>query len=525
MAKSTVGVLNVIIGANSQQFLAAMSATRAHIGSIASTLKTAVAGTIGFAGLSAIQGFASDSMRLSMELEKIGASFRTIAKDDALAGKSIEELRAFADISPFGMEETFQAARKLIGTGTPIKALIPNLRILGEVAAGSGGDIGLMAKALSDIGAKGHLAAQETNQFSDQGVNLLGALATMYGKTRDEVLAMREAHQITARDVRKALLQMATGSGTYAGGMNRFAQTNAGQLEQVRAQWARAKTQLGDAITPIMIRLAAMGTVVARALSSIKKETIESTLKFGAWVAATAAFLWTGRQIVRVAMLVVSAYRAMSIASTISQALQGPKGWAVIAAGLLAASSAAYAVNKAFENVNAEVSTFAEMTQEEIDAFLGPMADQSKAVNEELEKAASKLDQMRDKGRQVAESLRTPMEIFADEIREAKTLLDAAVISGETYARWVAKAREDFQESQKAAEKIRDAQEGVGAAVRGTTAGFSAVAESRRNLEALKRQEELEKQQLAALKRQEAQLRAIEQNTKVEPIDARIVRM
>jgi ribosomal protein S20 len=100
---------------------------------------------------------------------------------------------------------------------------------------------------------------------------------------------------------------------------------------------------------------------------------------------------------------------------------------------------------------------------------------------------AKALEQLKQKGDQLAQSLRTPMEKFVDAAREAGKLAEAGAISGETYARAMEAAKQELLDSEQSARRIKDLQAapGTAAAERFTGAGLSAVNSGRREWDRL----------------------------------------
>lgn len=492
MSKATVGRLNVIISANAQQMVADLSRAQGQISAFASSLKSIAGGFVMASIAAPLVGFAKESVKLAMDLEKVSAGFVTIAKDGKLAAKTLEDLRKFADVSPFSTEEVIASARKLLGTGTAMQDLLPTMRVLGEISAGAGADIGLVAKALSDVTSKGHLAAQETNQFADQGINIIAELAKMYGKSRSEVLEMRAAHEITARDVRQALLNMTTGTGQFAGGMERLAQTSGGKLEELMSQFNRLKTEIGQALMPTVV----MFMAAARRIIVAFNELSETVPK---WLA--------------------------NIADKIGVATRELLRFAKIAAALSSLASSVGILGESFGAASESVAKFGEMSQADMESFLGPVVENAEKLDETIDDASKKFDKLRDKAAQITKELRNPSEIFADTMKELQELLDVGLITVETFDRGFEKAKDRLVKSLDTAKQLRDVSKGVGAAVRGTSAGFSAVQEGNRALETLKEQQKIEQQQLAVLKKAEAALEEIQKNTKTPPIEAKVVSM
>lgn len=114
-----------------------------------------------------------------------------------------------------------------------------------------------------------------------------------------------------------------------------------------------------------------------------------------------------------------------------------------------------------------------------IDASARKPAEMKK-VDDAAQSAAKALADLQKQGEAFTNALRTPFEIIHDNVTEAHRLLEAGVISADTYSRSLAKAREDLAQQARSAREIREqlsAQMGgpVAALQFGTQAAISGV--------------------------------------------------
>ena len=137
---------------------------------------------------------------------------------------------------------------------------------------------------------------------------------------------------------------------------------------------------------------------------------------------------------------------------------------------------------------------------------LAAAAAEQKAI-EETAKAREALEK---KGASLTASLRNPMEMYNDTLADLNSMLDAGVISWETYGRAVEKAQEDIKNSEEfKAKEIKVAErQAIGVTLRGRGA-FSIQQKQQRTLEKLR---EEERQQLRQLKQQTALLQQLNNN-------------
>ena len=137
---------------------------------------------------------------------------------------------------------------------------------------------------------------------------------------------------------------------------------------------------------------------------------------------------------------------------------------------------------------------------------LAAMAAEQKAIEE----AAKAREALEKKGAKLTESLRNPMEMYNDTLGDLNAMLEAGVISWDTYGRAVAKAQEDVKKSDEFKKKeIKVAErQAVGVTLRGR-GGFSIQQKQQRALEKIREEERL---QLVEQKRQTELLKQLNNN-------------
>jgi tape measure domain-containing protein len=148
-------------------------------------------------------------------------------------------------------------------------------------------------------------------------------------------------------------------------------------------------------------------------------------------------------------------------------------------------NSALESWNKFWGNTPKDAGKFAPLDMKLIEQGMKPMEQAVDKVKEAADAAAKAIEDMNKQGAALAQSLRTPGEKFVDDARHFQKLLTAGAISGETYARAMAKAREELDGQARSAQQIRDnlaRQQGgpVAALQFGTQAAISAISQSQR---------------------------------------------
>lgn len=271
---ASLGTLSVDIGAKTQQFTSALTQAAARAADFAknagasfnrvSTEAKGMAGGIGqmFAAIqisnmvdraaNSILGLAKNVISLSADAEVMTQKFEVLTGNVGKGAAMFRELERFAARTSFSVQSAGDAATLLLAKGVQQNDLVPTMQLLGDLALGNEEKLGFLAKAYSDVQAKGRLMAQEQNQFAENGINLFEILGASTGKNAAELLAMREAGEITFDMLQAGLIQATAKGGKFFQAMEKGNKTFWGQLTTVQENIASIGRMLGDMVLPQM---------------------------------------------------------------------------------------------------------------------------------------------------------------------------------------------------------------------------------------------------------------------------------
>lgn len=188
-----------------------------------------------------------------------------------LAGAYLNQLTKYAQVTPYNTEQMAQFSNQLLATGVAASKVVPNIKLLGNLAAGDAYRFQLLAKALGDVEAAGRLLGPEVKQFTNANINIRKAIADMYFD--GNIMKMLEAMQdgaISADMVRKALegwadatnaseMMKAINEGTISG---QWASLNEEIKEQARL--------LGEDVAPEIAKLIGQFRKLFESVQNIK---------------------------------------------------------------------------------------------------------------------------------------------------------------------------------------------------------------------------------------------------------------
>lgn len=171
-----------------------------------------------------------------LETENAVASFIPKFGGDMQRAKAfVADLNKVAAETPFEFIDIAKAADMMIGFGVATeKDVIPQMKMLGDLAGGNAERLNSIALAYSQSMAAGKLNMQDVNQLINAGVPILGELAKMYGVNVGQIRKMIEQGQIMSKDTQKAFRNMTSAGGMFFNGMKIASETTAGKLSTLR---------------------------------------------------------------------------------------------------------------------------------------------------------------------------------------------------------------------------------------------------------------------------------------------------
>lgn len=187
-------------------------------------------------------------INLSANAEQAEVAFTTMLKSSNLAKAVLSELEQFAASTPFQLNSLRDGAKQLLNAQVTASNLTDRLRMLGDIAAGTGKPIGDFVRIFAKVKSTGKVSLETLNQLAERGVPIYSALQAQLGKSREEMLQMISRGKVGFTELDGALTSMATGAGVFAGGMAAQSQTLSGLFSTLKDNVSFAMRALGTEI-------------------------------------------------------------------------------------------------------------------------------------------------------------------------------------------------------------------------------------------------------------------------------------
>lgn len=196
---------------------------------------------------------------LGIEMEQTRVSFTTFLGDAEKANKAISDLNEFSNVTPFDNAQVIKAGKGLLAFGVSQDKLIPSLKKIGDISAGTGKDFNELATIYGKARVAGTLYAEDINQLVEAGVPIMGEFAKALGTTEDQVKKMASQGKLKFKDLENAFSNLTGEGGRFFNLMEKQSKTVGGRLSELQGKLQMAGIAIGTALLPAIGLFADLG--------------------------------------------------------------------------------------------------------------------------------------------------------------------------------------------------------------------------------------------------------------------------
>ena len=253
----TVRKLNISITTNTESAEEGMRRLSGHADNTKSKFKSLDLGVTdlirSFGALFAIQGaigVASNSLKLATDAEMMNVQFKVLLGNGDKAKAVLSDLNKFADVTPFEPDQVIKAGRALLAVGTSTEKLMPSLKAIGDVAAGSGKDFNELVNIFAKNKSSNLIQGEDLNQLVEAGIPIMDEFAKRFGITGEnagsKIRDMASKGKIQFKDLEAAFENMSKEGGKYANMMDALSQTTGGKWSTFQGYIKAVEKQFGE---------------------------------------------------------------------------------------------------------------------------------------------------------------------------------------------------------------------------------------------------------------------------------------
>jgi tape measure domain-containing protein len=180
------------------------------------------------------------------EMEQYTTSLEVMLGSTEKASAMIAEMREFAAKTPLTLDNVISSGTLLMGYGADESSLIDTMTKLGDLASGNAEKMDRITLAYGQMLAKGKVTGEELRQMAEAGVPLQAALAESIGVTGEEFSKMVSKGEVGIDALNKAITELTTGDGKFAGMMEKQSQTMHGMLSTLQDNISEFFRKMGE---------------------------------------------------------------------------------------------------------------------------------------------------------------------------------------------------------------------------------------------------------------------------------------
>lgn len=185
-----------------------------------------------------------EGVGLFARYEQLSVALQTMTGSPQTANKLLSDLNRFAAETPFDTSDVQTAGRNLLAFGIEAEHVLPNLKMLGDVASGVGMSLDELATIFAKNAAQGKIYTIDIQQLAARGIPIWDAMAKQFGVTQGEMRKMVEDGKVQAGHYQQALYDISRTR--FADMMQKQSVTLSGLFSTFRSDIADTKRSLGE---------------------------------------------------------------------------------------------------------------------------------------------------------------------------------------------------------------------------------------------------------------------------------------
>lgn len=308
--------------------------------------------------------FVSELVRITGEFEKQQVALRAILQDSAGADALFGRIKQLALVSPFSILDLTKYAKQLSAFSVPMDKLYDTTKMLADMSAGLGVDMGRIILAYGQIRSASFLRGQELRQLTEAGIPILDELTKQFEELEGRAVSVGEvfnkvsARQVPFEMVEKAFKNMTGEGGKFYQMQEVLSETLAGKISNLRDSYQIMLSSMGNAQSGVLKGAVNLLMKMMNNYEQIGKDLIALAATYGMYKLAVYGTSLATKGFVKTNISLLKGLRNIKLAI-----MKNP--YAMMAAAAVAAGYAIYRVvtaendlEKAQKSVNKTIEDF-----------------------------------------------------------------------------------------------------------------------------------------------------------------------
>ncbi|MEG0788771.1 MAG: tape measure protein [Alistipes sp.] len=195
---------------------------------------------------------AGAAIKKGFEREKVQISFEVLLGGKEAGQKMTDEIRKFGAATPYLTANLNDNAKMMLGFGVAAERVMPNIKMLGDIAMGDQEKMSSLTLAFSQMTAAGRLMGQDLLQMINAGFNPLNEMSRTTGKSMAVLRKEMENGKISSEMVRNAFVSATSAGGKFYGMTDKLGQSKSGKWSTILDNGIQLLWKLYDIIEPVL---------------------------------------------------------------------------------------------------------------------------------------------------------------------------------------------------------------------------------------------------------------------------------
>lgn len=195
--------------------------------------------------------FGTVALVQSAKLETLATSFETMTGSAEKGQKLLQQLTQFTATTPFQLAGVAKATKTLLAFRVPLDKMLPTLRMLGDIAAGTDAPLSDIAQIFGKARAKGKLMTEEILQLAERGIPIIDVLADKFKVSKATIFDLASKSKISFNVMQGALQDMTAAGGIFFSQTQRQSATLGGLFSTLKDNLLLISAVFGDIIVEV----------------------------------------------------------------------------------------------------------------------------------------------------------------------------------------------------------------------------------------------------------------------------------
>ncbi len=242
-------------------------------------------------GFSAV-GFVKQVVAVRGQFQQLESSFKTLLGSEQQANDLMQQLVRTAATTPFDLKGVSEGAKQLLAYGTSADKVNDKIVQLGNLASGLSLNLGEVVNLYGTTVTKDFVDSLDIKQFQNRGIAIKKALADVLkldeanGSISAQIDALVTARKITPEIFEKAIANMTSMNGQFAGMMENQSKTIAGQISNIEDAIDSMFNEIGKESESVISDVLSGVSYVVENYKEIGEYIAEAVGAYGAYRAA-----------------------------------------------------------------------------------------------------------------------------------------------------------------------------------------------------------------------------------------------